>query len=446
MKKKSSENNSGDVAVKSEPRSRQPKKSSSSKGNGFLGLRFLFIWLSVFSAYLILLSARLANSPSIPWVQLVPFGAFSVFVLVSWLLVRNSAADAVILQIVAFLTGIGTAVQFRMGTFSESGGLGFTVALPLGFVAMLTFFKSLSGGRWKNLVSAGTVCYVIAVLFLAAMLIFGKRYRGGIYLPGNFNPTEIVKPLLVVFLASFLSGRKNDFSETQIGIPIPPVHTLWVFALLWLIPVALVVLLHDLGLLLLLNATMVVMLYAIGRKVGYLIIGGLGVVASGALVWAISAHAKTRFDVWLNPFSDPTGSGWQILQGLSALNAGGIWGAGFGAGTPQSVPIVTSDFVYAAIAEEFGIILCGLILLLYGVLFIRGWRAASENSTPFGSLLAVGITASLCFQTLLNVGGVTKAIPLTGIVLPFISQGGSSLVTMLVMAGILLAVSAGKKE
>lgn len=420
-------------------------KNSSAK-NSTVGLRFLFIWLSVLSAYLILLSARLANSPSIPWNQLAPFGAFSLFVLVSWLLVRNSAADAVILEIVAFLTGIGTAVQFRMGTFAESGGLGFLLALPIGFVAMLTFFKVFAGGRWKSLVASGTACYCLAVLFLAAMLVFGKRYRGGIYLPGNLNPTEIVKPLLVVFLASFLSGRKNDFSETQIGIPVPPARTLWAFAGLWLIPVALVVLLHDLGLLLLLNATMVVMLYAIGRKIGYLVIGGIGVVASGALVWATSAHARVRFEVWQNPFSDPTGSGWQILQGLSALNAGGIWGAGFGAGTPQSVPIVTSDFVYAAIAEEFGIILCGFILLMYGVLFVRGWRAASENSTPFGSLLAVGITASLCFQTLLNIGGVTKALPLTGIVLPFISQGGSSLVTMLVMAGLLLAISAGKKE
>lgn len=411
-----------------------------------VGLRFLLIWLSVLSAYLILLFARLANSPSLPWQQLAPFGAFTLFVLVAWLMVRNSAADSVILQIVAFLTGIGTAVQFRMGTFAESGGIGFALALPLGFVAMLSFYKVFSGGRWKYLVSSGIVCYCLAVLFLAAMLVFGKRYRGGIYLPGNLNPTEIVKPLLVIFLASFLSGRKSDFSETQIGIPVPPARTLWFFAFLWLVPVALVVLLHDLGLLLLLNATMVIMLYAIGRKVGYLIIGGIGVVASGALVWATSAHARARFDVWMNPFADPTGSGWQILQGLSALNAGGIWGAGFGAGTPQSVPIVTSDFVYAAIAEEFGIILCGLILLMYGVLFVRGWRAASENSTPFGSLLAVGITASLCFQTLLNIGGVTKALPLTGIVLPFISQGGSSLVTMLVMAGLLLALSAGKKE
>lgn len=422
------------------------KVSGGMRKNGAVGLRFFLIWLSVLSAYLILISARLANTPSIPWNQLAPFAFFSVFVFASWLLVRNSAADAVILQIVAFLSGIGIAVQFRMGTFSEGGGLGFAFALPIGFVTLLSFFKVFSGGRWRYLASAGVISYLLAVAFLGAMLVFGRRYRGGIYLPGNLNPSEIVKPLLVVFLASFLSGRKNDFSETQIGIPVPPARTLWAFAFLWLVPVALVVMLHDLGLLVLLNATMVVMLYAIGRKIGYLIVGGLGVAASGYLVWATSAHARARFDVWMNPFSNPTGSGWQILQSLSALNAGGIWGAGFGAGTPQSVPIVTSDFVYAALAEEFGIILCGFILLMYGVLFVRGWRAASESRTPFGSLLAVGITASLCFQTLLNIGGVTKALPLTGIVLPFISQGGSSLVTMLLMAGILLAVSAGKKE
>lgn len=408
-----------------------------------VGLKFFLIWLTVFSAFAVLLAMRLANTPTLPLRQLLPFGVFSSAVFVEWIVLRLRGArtDTGLFLISTLLTGLGIVMQFRMGTFAEGQGTGFALALPLGFFAMLFVYLVASGGRWKALTAVGYVCYVISVGALLAMLIFGRRYRGGIYLPGNLNPTEIIKPLLVIFLASFLSGKRKEFSETQIGIPVPPAGVLWLFAFLWAIPVGLVLLLHDLGLLLLLNATMVIMLYAVGRKAGYLVVGGLGVVASGALVFFISAHAKARFAAWLHPFDDPTGGGWQILQGLSAMNAGGIWGAGIGAGAPQTVPIVTSDFVYSAVAEELGIVICALVLLAYGSLFVRGWRIASRVKSPFGVLLAVGLTAALAFQAILNVGGVTKALPLTGIVLPFLSQGGSSLVTMLAMVGLLAALS-----
>ena len=424
------------------------KVSSTASAGGGLGLRFLLVWATTAAAYAVLLAMRLANAPSLPWIQLAPFGAFSAALAVLWLMLRSreGQVDSGLFLIPSFLTGLGIAMQFRMGTFAEGQGTGFALALPLGFAAMAGVYLAASGGRWKALTSVTYACYGAAILLLGAMLVFGRRYRGGIYLPGNLNPTEIVKPLLVVFLAGFLSGRKREFSETQIGIPVPPAKALWFFALLWAVPFGLVLLLHDLGLLILLNATMVVMLYAVGRKFGYLVVGALGVAASGAALGLLSAHAKARFDVWLHPFADPTGGGWQILQSLSALNAGGIWGAGIGAGSPQAVPIVTSDFVYAAIAEELGILVCALILVAYGCLFARGWRVASRVTSPFGSLLAAGLTSALAFQTLLNLGGVTKALPLTGIVLPFLSQGGSSLVTMLAMAGLLGALSdtAGK--
>ena len=416
--------------------------SAASSGAG-LGLRLLLVWATTCAAYAVLLAMRLANAPALPWGQLAPLGAFTVALAVLWLVLRprEGRVDTGLFLIASFLTGLGIAMQFRMGTFAEGQGTGFALALPLGFAAMVVVYLLASDGRWKALTSVTYASYGAAVLMLGAMFVFGRRYRGGIYLPGNLNPTEIVKPLLVVFLAGFLSGRKREFSETQIGIPVPPARALWLFALLWAVPFGLVLLLHDLGLLILLNATMVVMLYAVGRKFGYLLVGALGVAASGAALGLVSAHAKARFDAWLHPFADPTGGGWQILQSLSTMNAGGIWGAGIGAGSPQTVPIVTSDFVYAAVAEELGILICALVLAAYGCLFARGWRVASRVKSPFGSLLAVGLTAALAFQTLLNLGGVTKALPLTGIVLPFLSQGGSSLATMLMMVGLLGALS-----
>jgi cell division protein FtsW (lipid II flippase) len=255
------------------------------------------------------------------------------------------------------------------------------------------------------------------------------------------NPSEIVKPLLVFFLAAYLSRRQKAFSETQNGMPVPPFLSLLGLVLLWGVPMLLTIALKDMGLMVLLNAILIVMLFAVARSTGYLAIGLAAVTALGFGVQFISSHAQARFDVWLNPFADPTGKGWQILQALSAMYSGGLWGAGLGSGVPQAVPIVSSDFIYAAVAEEIGLIGCGLLLLVYAVLFSRGFRAAGAARTPFERLLCVGLTGSLAVQTILNVAGVTKALPMTGITLPLISHGGSSLITTLLIAGLIAGLS-----
>ncbi len=416
-------------------------------GGGTPGALWLLAWLAVALAHLVLLATRLANAPSMPWKQFQAFGCYTAGLLATWLFLRlrPGRIDGRIVVMAFFLMGLGLAIQFRMGVFAGTGGRGVVLAVPLGLAALLGVLALASGGRYRHLASAGWVGYVVSVALLAAMLVFGRRYRGGIYLPGNLNPSEIVKPLLVLFLAAFLGGRRADFSETQIGIPMPPARTLLRFAILWAVPMGLVVLLRDLGLLLLLNTVLVIMLYAVSRKPGYLVVGSLGVLLSGLAVGAVSAHARARFDVWLDPFADPTGRGWQILQGLSAMYAGGLWGAGIGAGAPQSIPIVSSDFIYAALAEELGIIACVLLALVFAMLAWRGWAIAAQARGPFGLLLGVGLTAMLAVQALLNVGGVVKAIPMTGIPLPFVSQGGSSLVAALVMVGLLAAISDGRK-
>jgi cell division protein FtsW (lipid II flippase) len=428
---------------------KRSKKSPKRRADGsdHPGGGWLLVWLAVALAHLVLLATRLANAPSLPWGQLQAFGGFTAGMLLLWLYLRfqPGRTDGRIIIMACFLMGLGLAIQFRMGVFAGSGGRGVVLAVPLGMAALLGVLVLTSRGRYRHLAAAGWVGYVGSVALLAAMLAFGRRYRGGVYLPGNLNPSEIVKPLLVLFLAAFLSGRKADFSETQIGLPLPPARTLVRFALLWALPMGLVILLRDLGLLLLLNTVLVIMLYAVARKPGYLFIGGLGVLLSGLIVGAISAHARARFDVWLNPFADATGKGWQILQGLSALYAGGLWGAGIGAGAPQAVPIVSSDFIYAALAEELGIIACVLLVLVFAMFALRGWAIAAQAKGPFGMLLGVGLTATLTVQALLNVGGVVKAIPMTGIPLPFISQGGSSLIAALIMVGLLAAISDGRK-
>ena len=405
---------------------------------------FLISVLAVLCACLSVLGVKLSNAPVLPLEQLIPLGVYGVGVPLAlvWLKLIGWKGDAGLVGAVWLLSGIGLVIQFRMGSFSA--GLAAPLALapfPLGLTALVVGVSLTGKGRGTWLAGAGWLAYLTALGVLAAMLVLGRSFRGGMYLPGNMNPSEIVKPLLVLFLAAYLSRRQKAFSETQNGIPVPPVFALLGLVLLWGVPMLLTIALKDLGLMVLLNAILIVMLFAIARSTGYLAIGLAVVTAAGFGVQFISSHAQARFDVWLNPFADPTGKGWQILQALSAMYSGGLWGAGLGSGVPQAVPIVTSDFIYAAVAEEIGLIGCGLLLMVYAVLFSRGFRAAGAARTPFERLLCVGLTGSLAVQTVLNVAGVTKALPMTGITLPLISHGGSSLITTLLVAGLIVGLS-----
>jgi cell division protein FtsW (lipid II flippase) len=246
-------------------------------------------------------------------------------------------------------------------------------------------------------------------------------------------------------MASFLANRAKAFSEAQIGIPTPPISALVQLVFLWAVPMAGTLFIKDLGLMVILNAILILMLFAVQRRAGYLALGCIAVTAAGYGVQMVSANAKGRFDVWLNPFADATGKGWQVLQSLSAMYSGGMWGAGIGGGDPRFVPIAESDFVYATLAEEIGYFGCILLLCLYAILFVRGFRAAGLIKAPFERLLCVGLTAALAVQTVFNIAGVTKALPMTGITLPLVSHGGSSLIVTLLVCGLIAGLSDSRK-
>jgi cell division protein FtsW (lipid II flippase) len=420
-------------------------RGGSKRGGGSkAGPLLLAALLATLAAHAGVLAAKLANAPRLPWGPLLPLGLYAALLAAVWVWLRVTrfAGDPVPLAAALTLTGLGVAVQFRVGTFAETGlGSSVVLAYPLGVAAMLAMLLFFGGGRARLLAAAEWPAYAAALAVLVGMLALGRSYRGGTFLAGNLNPSEIVKPLLVVFLAAFLSGRRAEFSSTQAGIPMPARGALLELAVFWAIPMGLVLLLKDIGLFVLLNAVLVLMLYAVARKPGYLVTGAAAVVLLALAAGLVSAHARARFGAWHAPFEDPTGRSWQVLQALAALHSGGLWGAGIGAGAPQTVPIVSSDFIYAALGEELGFAGCVLLLTVYGVLFARGWRIAAGAAGPFGQLLGVGLTSALAVQALLNVAGVTKALPLTGITLPFVSQGGSSLATSLAMVGLLAALS-----
>jgi cell division protein FtsW (lipid II flippase) len=408
---------------------------------------FLISLMALSCAMLSLLGIETLLRPAIiNWQPLLPLAVFSVGipVVLIWLALMHWRGDSGILGAVIVLSAMGVLIQFRMGSYDQldlTSNIFPLLPFAIGLGAFLIGVTLTSKGRGGWLQALGWGAYIAAVGVLVAMLVLGRSYRGGIYLSGNINPTEIVKPLLVFFLATHLSQRQKEFSETLSGIPVPPFTSLLGLVLLWGVPMALTILLRDLGLVVLLNTILIVMLFAVAKRMGYLAIGLAGVAAAGFGLQFISSHAQARFDVWLNPFVDPTGKGWQILQGLTAMYSGGWWGSGLGTGSPETVPIVTSDFIYAALAEEIGFVGCALLLLIYATLFSRGFRAAGASRTPFERLLCVGLTASLAMQTLLNLAGVTKALPMTGITLPFISHGGSSLITCLFIAGLICGLS-----
>lgn len=411
---------------------------------GFSALSAALVLLTAATACASVLAVKLSNAPAVPWVQLLPMGIYAVSIPLAWVWLRlvGYRGDGVIPAATLLLAGLGVVIQFRMGATADAlPWSAVRLAYPLGFCAFLLTLAIFGKKRLAALANSGWLCYVLAVGVLGAMVVLGRRYRGGVYMPGNINPSEVVKPLLVLFLAAFLARRKKAFTTTRAGLPLPPLGDLLLLAVAWAVPMVVILYLKDLGLLILLNAVLVLMLYTTSRRIGYLVLGAVGVVALAVAAMTLSAHARVRLEIWQNPFTDPTGKGWQVLQGLSAMYSGGMWGTGIGAGIPQAVPIVASDFVYAAWAEELGLVGCILLLALYAVLFARGWRAGATASTPFATLLGTGLTGALVFQTIFNVAGVTKALPLTGIPLPFISHGGSSLATTLVMAGLLAAVS-----
>lgn len=276
-------------------------------------------------------------------------------------------------------------------------------------------------GKW--------IAFGVAAALLLALLAFGRRYRGGLYLPGRINPSELVKLCLVAFLAGWM-GRQG---RTVKGLSLCGILFLMVAAT------------GDFGLLAQLAITVAAVLWVASWLWGGLafltLAGGMAVVAAHP-----SGHLATRFAVWRDPFGDVTGAGWQTLQGLTAILSGGMTGAGFGMGDVQAVPIVASDFVYAALAEDLGLAGCLVVLSLWALVFARGMIAAARRaeSAPAEALLATGIVASLAVQLILNVAGVLNALPMTGITLPLISLGGSSQATVLVMCGILVGVSGAR--
>lgn len=342
--------------------------------------------------------------------------------------------DRWMIAAVCLLAALGFFLQIRIA--EAVPGVGFFLPYVLGLVCGMVAMFFFTGERADVLLRARWVAIGMAAALMAALLVFGRRYRGGLYLPGRINPSELVKLCMVVFAAGTLSdGRVTMRRLLELGAGYGVVALA-------------VALARDFGLLAQLAATGAAVLFAAswfwGCTAFVTIAGGVAF-----MFMRPTGHLATRLAVWHDPLADAAGAGWQTLQGLTAVVSGGWWGVGAKLGDVRNVPIVASDFVYTALAEEWGLVGCAAVLALYGVIFARGLMASdrlSRAENAGGALLAAGLVASLAVQVLLNVGGVLNAVPMTGIPLPLLSLGGSSLMVTLVSLGILLGLSRSGRQ
>jgi cell division protein FtsW (lipid II flippase) len=293
----------------------------------------------------------------------------------------------------------------------------------------------------------------IGILLLAATLLLGYEVNGArLWIdlgPISVQPGEPLKIVLVIFIAAYLAETRTLLTSASVRIgPIhlPPLPYFLPMLVLFGAVMLIVVRLNDLGTALLFFGTFLTMLFVATGRRSYVLIGLLLFVAGAYVAYRLFGHVETRVDVWLDPFADPLGAGFQPVRAIYALGRGGLFGEGLGQGlvtlgSGLTIPYVHTDFIFTAIAEELGLLGAFALLGFAAVLVFRGLRIAALARDDFGALLAAGVTASLGLQTLIIIGGNTKLIPLTGITLPFVSYGGSSVVASFAMIGLLLSIS-----
>lgn len=371
----------------------------------------------------------------------VPIGLLIAF-FASHVAIRLLApgADPAILPVVFVLSGIGITFVTRLApdlAFNQVIWLYLAVGCMVVVLALVQNLDDLA--RYKYTLGA------LGLVFVLLPMVFGVEQSGSklwLNIFGlSFQPGEIAKVLITLFLAAYLADNRELLSVAthQIGpFRLPRLRMLAPIFAMWIISLAIVVFERDLGSAVLFFSIFVIMLYVATGRVGYVVVAVV-LLAIGAFVcYHLFGHVKVRFDTWIDPFADPSNTGLQIVQSLYSLADGGIVGDGIGKGLPTLIPVVESDFIFSAIGEEMGLLGGSAVIFLYILFCVRGFATAARAKSDMAAFTCVGLTSAIGIQAFLIMGGVTRLLPLTGVTLPFMSQGGSSLLASFIIVGLLL--------
>ncbi len=359
--------------------------------------------------------------------------------------------DPLILPTVALLTGWGLLMVARLAPNFLPRQATWLLLSTLALIAVVQVgARDPVPLRWLR--RYRYTWLLAGLLLLAATLVLGVNPGGagprlwlgigGAY----FQPSEPLKLLLVVFMASYLAERRELLRVTghRLGrLTLPPLAYIGPLLVMFGLAVLLLAAQQDLGAAMLLFLTFLAMLYLATDQWGYLVMGLALFLLAGVIGYAGSDRVALRIQIWLSPWPDAADRAFQVVQSLLAFGAGGIFGQGLGLGRPTYIPAVHTDFVFAAVAEEFGLLGTVALIALYAVLLTRGLRAALRAPRPFEQFLAAGLTAGWGVQAWIIMAANAKLVPIAGVTLPFLSYGGSSLLATFIAVGLLLVVSAG---
>ena len=381
----------------------------------------------------------------------VPYMALlSVFYIVAHIVMRRSAAqaDPLILPVAAILNALGLAAVYRLspGEYGPAQ-ITWTIVGIGSFVATLLWvrdFQVLS--RYKYILGfAGVALLLLPLAPGIGATINGARLWVAVG-PLSFQPGELAKVCLVIFFAAYLAERKELLaiaSRRLMGLHFPDLKHFGPLLVMWGLSLAVMFFEKDLGSSLLFFSIFLVMLYVATARIVYVAIGLLMFAAGAYIGYQIFTHVQERVQIWLDVFNPRyiADEGYQLAQSLFALATGGLFGTGLGQGRPDLIPAAHTDFIFAVIGEELGMMGTAGVLLCFMLLVARGLRIAMQSRGDFGQLLAVGLITIFAIQTIIILAGVTRLMPLTGITLPFMSYGGSSLISNFILIALLIRIS-----
>lgn len=371
--------------------------------------------------------------------------------------IRLPEADPYLFPLMALLTAIGLIMIYRLDAelareLARNQANWFVLGLVL-FAVVVHFLRDYSVLERYRYTIALTG---IALLLAPRLPLLGEQVNGaylGVRLgPISFQPAELAKICIVVFLASYLREHRELLvvgARRVLGVTLPPLKHLGPLLVVWGAAMFMLIFIRDLGSSLMFFAAFLALIYVATGRISFVVIGMAMFMVGAWVIYSTVPHVTDRVDIWLDPYQDPSGAGYQVLQSMFAQADGGLFGEGFaksmvvipGGSGDGFLPAAHTDLIYSLIVSELGLFGGAAVICIYLLIAARGFKIAMMANDGFSKLLATGLTTVFAFQAFVIIGGVTRVIPLTGVTLPLVSYGGSSILANFILLALMLLVS-----